>query len=652
MKLDPRHHGEVLSPGRPSDKLLAALFDGALDAILLCDDSGVFLDANPAACAMVGVPHASLVGRPSDEFVPLAYDLKDVRRRLVEEGMIRVILPLLRPDGSMRILDMSATANILLGVHLCVMRDVTEQQQAEADLRESERRSRRMVESTRAILEASEDAIISWELDGTITSWSVGAQALYGYAAQEVVGHNLRLLIPPHRMAEADALLATMGSGRRTERLETERVTKDGTTLSVNLTLSSMCDANGHVLGGFSVARDLSFRKQAEEDLRSTSEQLRQAQKMEAIGLLAGGVAHDFNNLLSVILSYSSMMMDELEAGAPMRDDLHEVLTAGNRAAELTRQLLAFSRKQVLEPRNLDLNQTLEGMSKMLRRLLGEDIELSLELAHGLEPVCADPGQIEQVVMNLVVNARDAMPRGGRLVIETSSVELAGLAAERLQLDPGRYLALAVADNGCGIDAETQSRIFEPFFTTKDKGKGTGLGLSTVFGIVHQSDGAIEVSSKAGEGTRFTIYLPRAKGTGTSQPPSVLPPATLRGTETVLLVEDEDQLRALAASLLKRNGYHVLEAANGGEAFLVCEKHAGKIDLLLTDVVMPRMSGRELSERLAGMRPDMRVLFMSGYTDDAMVHHGVLGGGIAFLHKPITPEALLRKVRQVLDQPG
>jgi signal transduction histidine kinase/ActR/RegA family two-component response regulator len=388
--------------------------------------------------------------------------------------------------------------------------------------------------------------------------------------------------------------------------------------------------------------------------LRNTEAQLLHAQKMEAIGLLAGSVAHDFNNLLSVIMSYSALLLTDIKPLDPMRGDLQEIHNASLRAADLTQQLLAFSRQQVLEPHLIGLDAIVSGMDKMLRRLLSEDIELVVRLRPETWQVLVDPGKIEQVIMNLAINARDAMPDGGKLILETGNIELEeNYSLEHFGVMPGSYAMLAVSDTGVGMDRATQSRIFEPFFTTKDKGKGTGLGLSTVFGIVQQSGGTIWVYSEPGKGTTFKIYLPRARSSRrTSAPPPL--PEVVRGNETILLAEDEDQVRAAARDILERFGYHVLEARNAGEALLICEKHRGEIQLLLTDVVMPQMSGRELVLRLTSVRPDMRVLFMSGYTEKAGLHHGILESGIAYLQKPFTPETLSRRVRQVIDsrRPG
>jgi two-component system, cell cycle sensor histidine kinase and response regulator CckA len=390
--------------------------------------------------------------------------------------------------------------------------------------------------------------------------------------------------------------------------------------------------------------------RRAYDELSTTQEQLAQARKMEAVGRLAGGIAHDFNNLLMVMIGHSQLLLRRLETEDPIRSELELVEQAANRAADLTRQLLAFSRKQVLQPVVLDLNAVLSNLGEMLRRLIGEDIDLVTALAPRLGYVRADPSQIEQVMMNLAANARDAMPLGGRLTLETANVDLdAAYTRQHLGVPAGPYVMLSVSDTGVGMDSETQAHIFEPFFTTKGPGQGTGLGLAMVYGSVKQSDGHLWVYSEPGRGTTFKIYLPRVDEALESldAEPDLTKPA--RGHETILVVEDEPAVRAIVRHVLQAQGYSVLEAQNGREALRISALHTGPIELLLTDVVMPELSGRELAERLAARHPTMPVVFMSGYTDIAVVRHGVLEPGTIFLQKPFTPDALARKVRQVLD---
>jgi len=384
---------------------------------------------------------------------------------------------------------------------------------------------------------------------------------------------------------------------------------------------------------------------------RRLEEQLRQSQKVEAIGRLAGGIAHDFNNLLTAIIGYSTIALTSLEENAPVSADVLEIKKAGERAATLTGQLLAFSRKQVLRPRVLDLNDVIINTDKMLRRLIGEDIELITLLGTDLGRVEADPVQIEQIIMNLAVNARDAMPQGGKLTIETRNIELdAEFARKHVDVKPGPYVMLTVSDNGVGMDAEIQSHLFEPFFTTKEIGKGTGLGLSTVYGIVKQSGGNIWTHSEPGDGTVFKIYLPCVpEKAGTVEPADKEQTEKLAGTETVLVVEDDSAVRKLVSSILVRNGYTVLEANDGEEALRLMIHHEGLVHLLLTDVVMPKMSGPQLGQRLATLQPGIPVLYMSGHTDKAIVEHGMLDPAAAFVQKPFAPDALLRKVREVLN---
>jgi PAS domain S-box-containing protein len=466
-----------------------------------------------------------------------------------------------------------------------------------------------------------------------------------GYDREEVVGHTaaeLKIWTDPADRERMTAQLRMLGAVKD---MELHYRNKQGAQRTGSL--------SGEVieLGGerclVAVMRDISEHRLLEE-------QLLQAQKMEAIGRLAGGVAHDFNNLLAIILGYSDLLQDSLPAEHPARKHVAEIRKAGDRAATLTRQLVAFSRKQVLELKVFDLNAVVIENYKMLRRLIGEDIELLLEPDRATTPVKADPAQMEQVIMNLAVNARDAMPRGGRLTIETANVELDATQVNRhVTMPAGAYVMLAVTDSGIGMDNQTQARIFEPFFTTKEKGKGTGLGLATVYGIVKQSGGYIWVYSEVGKGTTFKIYLPRAEEPIEPEPVAAkVPAASLRGHETLLLVEDEESVRKLAAHCLRNQGYTVLEAQNGAEALALCREHAAPIHLLVTDVVMPGMGGRDLADQLATLRPDVRVLFVSGYTGNAIVHHGILDPGTFLLSKPFRPVELAQKVREVLDFKG
>ena len=413
-----------------------------------------------------------------------------------------------------------------------------------------------------------------------------------------------------------------------------------------HMTALPVFDASGtctHILG---TVHDVT-------QLRQTEEILRQAQKMAGIGRLAGGVAHDFNNLLTVILSYSDLFTRELRPDDPLRHGLEEIGKAAARAAGLTRQLLAFGRQQVMQPTALDLNELLTKMASLLGRLVGEDVKVVAHTVAPLPRVFADAGQLEQVIMNLAVNARDAMPRGGVLTIETANVDLDDdYATNHPGVVAGPHVMLAVSDTGVGISAEAQLRIFEPFYTTKEHGKGTGLGLATVLGIIKQSGGHVWVYSEPDQGTTFRIYLPRTEVLASeAAPPAPRDAGGLRGTETIILVEDEAQVRVVMRGILKRHGYQVLDAQNAGEALLLCERFSGTIHLLVTDVVMPGMSGRDLAERLIELRPSMRVLYCSGYTDNTIVHDGRLDSGVHFLEKPVTPDALAVKVRSVLDGP-
>jgi two-component system, cell cycle sensor histidine kinase and response regulator CckA len=506
---DRKRAGESL---KHSESQFRALFENALDALLITNDQGVYVDANPAACDLLGAPYDQVIGRTVDDFTERGSKAEVAKgESLSKEDGSSELFRLQRPDGKFLDVDVTATTDFAHGRHLTVLRDVTER--------------------------------------------------------------------------------------------------------------------------------------------RKLEEQLRQSQKLESVGMLAGGIAHDFNNLLTVIIGYSELSLKRLDKNDPVVRNVEEIKNAAERAASLTRQLLAFSRKQVLQPKILDLNSIIENIKKMLSRLIGEDMELDTSLGIELGSVKADPGQIEQVILNLVVNARDAMPEGGKITIETANIFLDGAyARHHIAVEPGWYAMLAVSDTGDGIDVETQKHIFEPFFTTKDQGKGTGLGLSTVYGIVKQSGGNLWVYSEVGLGTTFKVYLPVVDKQIPKLDSKTTTPRSLAGTETILLAEDEEMVRSLTRDCLQWRGYTVLEAADAAEALSICQQHKGKIHLLLTDMVMPRMSGKDLAKEFVKLRPDSSVLYMSGYTNRAIVHNGVLDGDVAFIEKPFTPDALLHKVVEVLHQ--
>jgi len=516
-----------------------------------------------------------------------------------------------------------------------VLRYAVERKRAEQELVAREERFR-------ALVEHSADAIALLDRAGTITYATPSTERVLGHRAEEVLGRNAMDLIHPDDVALVSGhLVGLQDRPGAVVVLEARYRHKDGSWRH------GECSVANRLSDPTVRALVLNYREITER--RRLEEQLRQAQKMEAVGRLAGGVAHDFNNVLTAIFGYADLLNEELPEGHQARQDLQEIRKAAQRASTLTRQLLAFSRQQVLQPMVLSLNDLVEDIQNMLMRLIGEDIQLRLNLSPDAGNVRADAGQVQQVLMNLVVNARDAMPKGGRLLVETANAELTEQYAELHQpVIPGRYVMLAVSDTGTGMDAETKTRIFEPFFTTKEKGRGTGLGLSTVYGIIKQSGGYIWVYSEPGRGTTFKLYFPRVDAP-TETPAPTREAATLAGTETILLAEDDEMLRPLGKGLLEKLGYRVLDAENAERALALAEAHRGPIHLLVADVVMPGASGRQLARRLAQVRPETRVLYVSGYTDDAIVHHGMLEPGLNFLQKPFTPAALARKVREVLD---
>ncbi len=501
---------------------------------------------------------------------------------------------------------------------------------AEAALRASEERFRALVEN-------SSDTLLLLDAEGRVTYLTPSSMRHLGWQLDHIVGRSLlNVLHPDDRERAGERMAEAVANPGQPVTDEVRFHHADGSwRIMEGVAVSRLSDPA--VAGVVVNARDITERRRLED-------QLRQSQKLEAVGQLAGGVAHDFNNMLTAILGYCHLLLDELPDGHPMRLDVREIQAAGDRAASLTRQLLAFSRRQMLQPQVILINTLITQMETLLRRVISEDMELVIGLASGLRAVTVDPASVEQVLVSLTVNARDAMPGGGRLTIKTANVEVdESFAATHLQMTPGSYVMIAVGDTGAGMDATTQRRVFEPFFTTKEQGRGSGLGLATVYGIVKQSGGYIGVYSEPGHGTVFKVYLPVTDAVS-SAPDGEAP----LGSETVLLVEDEEAVRAIAGEVLRRHGYVVLAASHGEEAMRMALQHPHEIHLMVTDVVMPRMSGRELADRLALVRPAMKRLFMSGYTDHVVMQRD-LAPGVAFLQKPFTPEVFARKVRSVLD---
>ena len=514
-----------------------------------------------------------------------------------------------------------------------------ERKHAEEALRESELRARTLFETVNLI-------VVGLDASGTIEYVNPFFLELTSFTPDELIGASWfdRCLPKSQQAAVHDAFLQLLERNAHTH-FQNAIITKDGAERMVAWSNTVIRDASGKATATLSIGEDVTDRTALEV-------QLRQAQKMEAVGRLAGGIAHDFNNLLTAIFGYSDLLGEELPPESPAREDLKEIRTAATRAAALTRQLLAFSRQQVLQPVVLNMNDVVQNLENMLQRVLGEDVELETHRAPDLGNVKADPGQLEQVILNLAVNARDAMPTGGKLTIETSNVSLSGdYAAAHRPVAPGEYIMLAVSDSGVGMDETVKTRLFEPFFTTKGVGAGTGLGLATVYGIVKQSGGYIWVYSEPGHGATFKVYFPRVEAPVDEVKQAPLPAVNLGGTETILLAEDEELLRPLARELLVRLGYRVIEATNAAEALDLARAHPAEIHLLVSDVVMPGQSGLQLARQLATERPQMKVLYMSGYTDEAIVRHGLLDPGTNFLQKPFTPTVLARKVREVLDAP-
>jgi PAS domain S-box-containing protein len=531
---------------------------------------------------------------------------------------------------------------------LSAVRDISDRKRAEEQLRraheELDRRKSRQLwdyqNRLALIADSSQDAIIGKSLDGIITNWNKGAERIYGYKAEEVIGQPISILAPKERPDEIPGILQQIREGKRVDYFESVRVAKDGRRLNVSISVSPIWDAEGKIVGASAIARDITAQKRAED-------QLRQAQKMEAVGRLAGGVAHDFNNILGIIGACAELLRGRIEANPDSQQFLDNVRKAVERGASLTKQLLSFSRKQPVQPCLLDLNDRIKDVAKLIRPLMGDDIHLTVLTDAPSAVIEADPGQVDQIVLNLAVNARDAMPDGGKLILETATRQLdRAFAEQHPPMTAGKYVMLAVSDNGCGMDQVTVSRMFEPFFTTKEIGKGTGLGLATVYGIVQQSGGHIWVYSEPGRGTTFKIYLPCAdhKLGAAVEEAEPLPPR-VEG-RTILLVEDDALMRTLSAKMLQEHGYRVLEAENGTAAHRLLASTSDKVDVVLTDVVMRGMSGPELALQLTETHPDIKIVYMSGYTGELLGERGT--AGIALVEKPFTRAALLKSIHAAL----
>lgn len=653
VRLAQRRVWQALNENRERMRLI---LDTAFDAFIGADASGRITDWNQQAETMFGWPREEALGEEMAAliFPPEFRDRfrEELRRyqnfeptqmlnRRLEATAVRRNQTEFPIELTVWPLRVGATL-----VYSAFIRDLAQRKQAEATQRALAQQRDRLLWQLSLQIERMPLAYILFDRDCRIRDWNPAAERIFGYRKQEVLGMGepYEKLIAPEVLPTLAPLRQRLYAGDMSVQWVCENRTRDGRTILCEWHNTPLIEEDGSFGGLLSLVQDVTERHRLEE-------QLRQAQKMEAIGRLAGGIAHDFNNLLTVITGYSDLALQELPPDHALADIVAQIRQASLRAADLTRQLLAFSRRQVLQPVVIDLNSLLEDLEKMLRRLIGEDIELALCLQEGLWPVRVDPGQMEQVLLNLVVNARDAMPRGGKLTIETANVVLdAAAVASRPELLPGAYVVLAVSDTGLGMDAATQARIFEPFFTTKDAQQGTGLGLATVYGIIKQSGGHITVYSEVGRGSCFKVYLPR-DGQTPSPPASDPTPANVAGTETILLVEDDDTVRALAQRVLAEQGYQVLPARDGEEALALCQMHAGPLHLVVTDVVMPRMSGPELAQALVARLPALHVLYVSGYMDDAIVRHGLIEASAPFLPKPYTPAMLLSRVRQVLDAP-
>jgi two-component system cell cycle sensor histidine kinase/response regulator CckA len=635
---------------RESEKRYRALFEGSRDAIYITVREGEIVDANQSMIDLFGYSREEIIGLNARKTYVYPEDRKKFQQEIEHKGYVRDYeIKLRKKDGTEMVCLLTATVRRANDGNIVgyqgILRDITEHKQVLNELHTEKQRFQTLSEN-------APFGMVMIDKEGAFRYINPKFRELFGYDLNDVPnGKTWFRKAYPDTSYRHDVIstwindLESFNPGDKRSRTFTVTC-KDGTEKIINF-IPVQLDMGENLMA----CEDITERKRTEMEMAALQEQLRQSQKMEAIGRLAGGIAHDFNNLLTVIRGYGQLLLVEHKEGTSLEGSIEQIKQAADQAADLTRQLLAFSRRQLMEMRVLDLNTVLRNLDKMLRRVLGEDVKLVTLLAEDLGRVKTDPGQMEQVVMNLAVNARDAMPSGGRLTIETANVELdEAYARAHISVPPGRYVMLAVSDTGVGMTQEVKERAFDPFFTTKEKGKGTGLGLSTVYGIVKQSGGNIWVYSELGKGTTFKIYLQRVDEPLEELREKMVGEELPRGKETVLVVEDEEKVRKLIVEILGRQGYRVLEASHGDEALLIHEKQDGPIHLILVDVVMPGMSGSKLAKRLASLRPETKILYMSGYTDNAIVHHGVLARGVNYIQKPFTMDGLTRKVREVLDK--
>jgi PAS domain S-box-containing protein len=636
---------------RESEDRFRRLSDAAAEGILI-HNGGVVVDANEAFVRMFGYELSELVGT-SIERLATAESWSTIAAHIASGYDKPYVVTGVRKDGSSFYCRLTGKPYLYRGElrRMVTVHDITERIAAEEALRRSQEEFRRLYEESkraedlyRSLLHSSADAVVVYDLEGNTQYVNNSFSNIFGWTIDDLRNRPIPYVPDSEREATMNMIRSVLKDGVPCTGFETKRYTKDGRLLDISSSGSRYHDHEGNPAGVLVVLRDVTESKKLEE-------QLRQAVKMEAIGRLAGGVAHDFNNLLTAVMGYSNMLAQQFPKGSPEYEKLAQITRAGKRAAELTQQLLAFGRKQVLEIKPLDLNLIISDFERMLCRLIGENIEVVTSLSPSLGTACGDQGQIEQILMNLAVNARDAMSEGGTLTIETANASLGEeYSWPNEDLTPGDYVMFTVSDTGRGMKASVRSRIFDPFFTTKQKGVGTGLGLSTVYGIVKQHRGHISVYSEPGRGTTFKVYLPRVQGIpehDTADPIRILRPT---GAETILLVEDEDVVRELSREVLESLGYMALTARDPHQAIAVSREHEGPIHLLLTDIVLPKMDGRSLFDFLSKERSEMKVLFVSGYTENFIVHHGVLDKGLNFLQKPFTADSLAMKVREVLGE--